>query len=308
MGSTSRYPILDVDGWSTIENEQLGTKAKIWVEDPDGVQWLFKHPRAKSGEHWAEVVAARVAAALRIPHAAVELARFESRIGSISRSFLGNPIQPRSLLLGNALLHRADRSYRPGERRPREHAVDRVLRRLGHIAAPIDTPESGDLQSAADVLVGYLLLDALIGNTDRHHENWGVLTEQSDAQLVTRLAPTFDHASALGRELADRRRDQKLRNVDPRHDVHAYCARGRSPWFESGPPVRALTTREAFRCAQTARPAAAAAWLDGLRSISPESLARIVEGLPKEVATDVAKRFAIAVLHSNRAHLLGELP
>jgi hypothetical protein len=49
----------------------------------------------------------------------------------------------------------------------------------------------------------YVVLDAIIGNTDRHHENWGVLRRHLGTRWVSRLAPTFDHASSLGRELVD---------------------------------------------------------------------------------------------------------
>lgn len=43
----------------------------------------------------------------------------------------------------------------------------------------------------------------MIGNVDRHHENWGILRKRVDGEWYGRLAPTFDHASSLGRELVD---------------------------------------------------------------------------------------------------------
>ena len=50
-------------------------------------------------------------------------------------------------------------------------------------------------------LAGYLVLDALILNTDRHHENWGVLrTVHSDHTVAYEIAPSFDHASSLARD------------------------------------------------------------------------------------------------------------
>jgi hypothetical protein len=41
----------------------------------------------------------------------------------------------------------------------------------------------------------------LIGNTDRHHENWGILIELQRNHWRVNVAPSFDHASSLGREL-----------------------------------------------------------------------------------------------------------
>lgn len=47
------------------------------------------------------------------------------------------------------------------------------------------------------------MLDAVIGNTDRHHENWGILRKRVGDRWQGMVAPTFDHASSLGRELRD---------------------------------------------------------------------------------------------------------
>lgn len=69
----------------------MGTKEKFWYRDPDDdVDWLFKHPRENTGEHWAEKIAAEVAELLGVPHATVELAEFEGRRGSASRSFVSD--------------------------------------------------------------------------------------------------------------------------------------------------------------------------------------------------------------------------
>lgn len=43
----------------------------------------------------------------------------------------------------------------------------------------------------------------MIGNVDRHHENWGILCKRVNKKWRGRLVPTFDHASSLGRELLD---------------------------------------------------------------------------------------------------------
>lgn len=51
-----------------------------------------------------------------------------------------------------------------------------------------------------------LLFDALIGNTDRHQDNWGLLFAEPDEDeppevTPTRLAPLFDNGTSLGHEL-----------------------------------------------------------------------------------------------------------
>jgi hypothetical protein len=73
----------------------------------------------------------------------------------------------------------------------------------------------------------YIVLDALICNTDRHHENWGFLTtyqtsDNGTVRMRFRMAPSFDHASSLGRELLDDRASAIL----TANGVAAYAQRG----------------------------------------------------------------------------------
>jgi hypothetical protein len=59
---------------------------------------------------------------------------------------------------------------------------------------------NGSLRDHVWLFPGYLMLDALIGNTDRHHENWGarVLAGLGNGRRMAVLAPTYDHASSEG--------------------------------------------------------------------------------------------------------------
>jgi hypothetical protein len=43
-----------------------------------------------------------------------------------------------------------------------------------------------------------LSFDAIIGNTDRHSENWGLIVRNAPDGLKYSLAPTFDNGSSLG--------------------------------------------------------------------------------------------------------------
>lgn len=307
------YSILDVSDWLEAHEEALGSKAKVWLRppttpDPDE-EWLFKIPRSSSGEHWAEKIAAEIAARLEIPHARVELANRSGTLGSASPSFA--PRRPRNdsraLTLGNELLHEADDGYQKTHQRPREHTVELVLRFLGSsaIAVPRAFVTSAEIVTAADVFVGYLLLDALIGNTDRHHENWGVLVAPSEAQRVE-LAPSFDHASSLGRELGDDERQDRITTNDQGRTVERYCARGRSPLFASATDGgRAHSPRSAFESAARQRPAAARAWLARLQALQPGALHDCVHRVPSAWMTDTAREFTTRMLDCNREHLLG---
>ena len=60
------------------------------------------------------------------------------------------------------------------------------------------------------------LLDAVIGNTDRHQDNWGVVLEQNNRP---HFSPAYDNGSSLAREYTV----EQLRNVD----IPRYIAKGR---------------------------------------------------------------------------------
>jgi hypothetical protein len=71
------------------------------------------------------------------------------------------------------------------------------------------------VQAIQNAMARYFVLDALICNTDRHHENWGFLMtyQPVDSENVNdqlKMAPSFDHASSLGRELLPKRANEIL--------------------------------------------------------------------------------------------------
>jgi hypothetical protein len=141
----------------------------------DGTEkWLFKSCRDGTGEDWAEKIAAEVAALLGLPHASYELAEAEGKRGSVCLDFAGVS----DLVHGNELLWEVNQTYpRHGHKyRLSAHTVENVMQVISNqIPNPPMSTASTLNMTSAEVFVGYLVLDALIGNTDRHHENWGLL-------------------------------------------------------------------------------------------------------------------------------------
>ncbi|GGY02264.1 hypothetical protein GCM10007160_32770 [Litchfieldella qijiaojingensis] len=66
-----------------------------------------------------------------------------------------------------------------------------------------------------------LCFDALIGNTDRHQENWGLIWSNDGPRA--RLAPYFDNGTSLGHELQPKKMQRMMR--DP-NELNAYLHRG----------------------------------------------------------------------------------
>lgn len=291
---SERYPVFDVSSEARDLVEPMGTKRKFWFTR-DGSQWLFKYSRRQTGEHWSEKVASEIGAQLELPVARVELAVCDGEPGACSQSFL--PADG-VLVHGNELLQEIDQSYpRTQLRGVSKHTVEAVFEQLRNVDPPPGAPAG---LSAADCFVGYLLLDALIGNGDRHHENWAVVHKTASRHL----APSYDHASSLGRELRDEVRVARMKGIDPGHTVERYAARAASAFYASSTDVKPLSPIDAFLVAARRRPTASLYWLARLAELGQDTVENIVNSVPPALITEPARRFAVAITAWSRPHLL----
>ena len=69
-----------------------------------------------------------------------------------------------------------------------------------------------------------IVFDAIIGNTDRHQDNWGVLWRRNaQDKMIPRFSPAFDNGTSLLHEILE----VKLRNFRNADHRSAYINRGR---------------------------------------------------------------------------------
>jgi hypothetical protein len=299
----SEYSILQLPASMTPENrEPLGSKQKLWFRDPNAAlpRVLFKYNRPNTGEDWAEKIASELAQLLGLPHATVELASFEGERGAVSVDFTGK--ERFALVHGNEILESLDASY-PKQKRygPKSHTIQTVSNALEHfhVGLPsVPAPLPNAVKDAFGLFTGYLLLDAWIGNTDRNHEKWGVLRQRDQPSQALVLAPTFDHAASLARELGDGRRTDKG-NPKQGTPVERYAKRAASSFYVSDGSGRQLTTWEAFAEAAARRPKAAKEWLARLSAVTQQTVKAIVDAVPSSHMSDTAKAFACALLDQN---------
>lgn len=303
------YPIIDVDrelGDDPVEREEpLGTKRKFWFRRQGVDRWLFKFCRPGTGEDWAERISADLAARLSMPHAEVELATFAGESGVVVRDFTLGGSQ--ALVHGNELLSELDPTYsRSDFFRVRKHTVESIVRALGELWYTPDESLPGEVDDPVGMFTGYLMLDALIGNTDRHHENWGVLViaELKDGGRLGVVAPTYDHASSLGRELSDEARRRKYALPNGEYDVEKFVRKARSAIYAASTDAAPLSPIAAFRAFAQERPAAARAWLDRLAALAPDDVRASVDAVPSRTMSAPERQFAHGILACTRLQLL----
>lgn len=295
------YPIVVVPDDTGDLIEQLGTKRKFWF---DNSRRLYKQGRPGTGEDWAEKVACEICGLLDLPHANYQLGVWRGEPGIVSESFLPKGWR---LVHGNELLANYHPAYLDPKRyERRQHTVSAVLGiTAGWIDLRIEPPPgfllTPPLRIAADVMVGYLMLDCLIGNQDRHDENWALMVKPS-RPLQIALAPSYDHASSLGRNESDARRRSIL---STKGRLESYCARARSAFYIHPSNTKPASTLEAFAAAKRRRGAAVKFRLERLDGLATADIDTIFQEIPTNLISATAIEFASRVLEVNKARLLG---
>lgn len=296
------FPVIAVPTDAASDTEAMGTKPKFWFYHPELGRCLYKQSRPNTGEDWAEKIASELCGLLGLPCAAIELATWNSGFGTVSPSF----VPPTGTLIpGNDILAPLVPDY------PRfqafnvsQHTLDIVLNAISSsvVELPLNwTPPNG-IATATETFVGYLMLDTWIGNTDRHHENWGFVEVRATKtlQVTGHLAPTYDHASSLGRELLDSKRLERLNN----NAVAAYAVKCRSAFYAVVGDKKALSPLDAFQAAARRYPQAARVWQERLKSVSAADTLAIFDRISGERISEAAKAFARQILEINRHRLL----
>lgn len=291
---------IDVSAWTVIRDEPGGRdKNKRWIaEDADSDRdqhWLWKY-RQTTGDgseaaltDCAEVFTSRLAAAIDLPAAECRFAILDGDLGLISRNVTphGFNLNTGTSYLPEVAGYQRGPSAGPDAdgglmRLDEGYTLDSMEQVLENVKAP---PGVGDLSGFA-VFAGYLVLDALVGNGDRHPGNWAILERQSDGARF--VAPTFDHGSALGAGLTeDNRRDK---------DPVAFARRGRANPFS---PRKQLLVDLALEAVGRS---GAGLWVARIAALDEVSIRETLEA-PQGRLSEVAYTFVEQVILENQRRL-----
>lgn len=277
-----------------------------------GHRYLFKKSRGVyPDQFWAEVVASRLSRITSVP-VPPAYAGWDSCTGecaAVIEWFYDYPgSSPQGLISGGQLMKAAipDFDYHRG----RQHNFQTIESWCVVLTRPHATGQGGIQLSGTwpSDWARILVFDALIGNTDRHQENWGFvwtsIPGQSNRPLA--LSPAFDNGTSLGHE---RQPDQFAPFDQPAYLQH-YIDRGHHhmKWrLEDargcGHAALLLKIRERF-------PQTGAAMYAALQ-FPPEALDEVVmplTGLQLPIPLSVERaRFMLTLLKARRDYLLRAL-
>ncbi len=292
---TTPEDIMIIDPAWRVNHEDMGSKPKFWFRHED-TMWLYKQARKNTGEHWAEKVSSEIAELLGLPSHKVRLASYEGKPGCAVRNFLG---KRETLIHGNELLSGTVKGYDKEKWRGQsDHNFNNIVTALENAF-----PSNQARKRASFLFVGYMVLDALVGNTDRHHENWGIIqspTENSGYQKkspLRKMAPTFDHGSSLGRELLE---DRALRLLDDPDALQRYIHKARGGIFRDSNQKRGMSPLSLVNLIAEQYADFFQPWREKLEKLPDDFAHPLLDKLPESCMSQTSKRFALAFLAKSR--------
>ena len=225
--------IFDVSEWRMDPEYHVfpqGSRPKTAIICPDpapspllraGHRYLFKESEPRyPAQYWAEVFAYRIGLSVGVivPPAFAAVDSRKATVGTLIEWFYGYPgaryrrVFVPAVEIFKRLIPEFD--LKSGRQHNLRTAIT-YLRFFQRGAAKLPAPEGFWGRALA--------FDSLIGNTDRHQENWGLLWIVRSDGPTAGYAPMFDNGSSLGHELTE---DAIERYADPTVLDH-YIARGR---------------------------------------------------------------------------------
>lgn len=315
---------LDVASWPEDEEYPLfpeGSREKRLLHCPEpppfawligGHRYLFKQSRRIYPEQfWAEVVASRLGriTGVDVPPA---YAAWNSRTGqcaALIEWFWGRPSSPPQGFLSGGMFMKdmiPDFDHVKGRQHNFGH-IDALCHALDRTGRPHKRPRPSDRPWFL-AWARILTFDALIGNTDRHQENWGFIWTRvgSPPRLEMKLGPAFDNGTSLGHEHPA----EHFGRFEDDNYLRRYIARGHHHmrWRLDDP--KPCGHIELLLKLVTKEPECRLVMLSVLRCTDDERESAIMPltelRLPVPLTTERA-RFMLRLLKARRAHLLEAL-
>jgi hypothetical protein len=294
-----KYQIYRIDpGLILDEQVEDGMLRKDWYLHPQLGKCLFKEAAptqaiiSDARTDWTEKVVNEIANLLGLP-----VARYELATGYFGKSTkLVEGVVSINCVPTNAQVFTGEefltRILACNLDDPRQYTIENVLKALD--LADVKVPSNWQqpivgIDTGAKLFVGYMMLDCLVNNSDRHDHNWEVMAVGERIELVS----SFDHGLSLGS--TDEDEDK------PTLSLADYVERYSQSCFQSG--YNKLPALTVFECCAKLYPDAARIWQERLKRVTPAQIEEIFNRIPGGRITPIAAKFAIELLDFNRQRI-----
>lgn len=184
-----------VDNWPRTEEVPTGSREKITVIDPDtGQHFIFKYPKERREQQiWSELLASFIAGEMLgwdVQHTSI--AERDGRVGNLLRYVFepGGENAPQEIFVeGWTLCTQIDQAF--DVKRGTRHTLPLLFEVCDKLLV---SQYRLSKEAFLDFWAKAFAFDCLISNTDRHAENWAVISNGNSF----RMAPLYDNGSSLG--------------------------------------------------------------------------------------------------------------
>ena len=275
------YEVKDISAWE-CRGFLKGTRDKNNVKDPiNGEFYMFKYPaeygNQKNGDIWAEKIATEIGKILRI---------------EVQESYLAIKDNEQGILIKYSLDKKSEYLEEGATLLKAEFPDFRVNKKPFYTYDNIEfclIKENINIEEFIDII----FFDCVIGNTDRHSENWGIIRNYNNN--IKRLIAAYDNGSSLGRELNS---EGDLSTMD----IEKYAKNSRSCIrLEEGKNVNHynfLTYVLKKHSSQKIK------YFNKINFLTEEKINKIVNQIPDEFMSLNLKKFVIRLLLERKRSIL----
>lgn len=176
-----------------------GTRAKKFLISPDGRAYYFKRSQYKEPtatrpgkdfkyEFWNEIIASEIGILLGFRMLEYNLAIDGEIMGCISESMIN--FENEELIEGVKYLQAFAPTYEPGNKEHHSRYTFQMIE---------NSLEKAKLKSEINNIIELIVVDSLIGNGDRHQENWAMIRRQELFSETIKRIEEHDNFAALSR-------------------------------------------------------------------------------------------------------------
>lgn len=312
------YSIIDISKWDFENKNVSGSKEKRWYRSPQNNKLaLFKLPisltsdtwtilEESSGEVWSEKICSEIGAVIGFETHRVDIAslditpdvvdyygitkeKVENKMkiyGCLCWSFLKE--EEESLVEGADMIMEFDETYNREDLQGEKEIYNFDL--LFRTFNKYDEIEE---------LYKMVIFDTLIGNTDRHQDNFGVIRDEKTGKH--RFAPLYDNSSSLGRELPIQRVQLMLKDENM---FQSYIRKSSTPirwgadWHKKRLNLFDLYFRVKNKYPQIQN------YIHHIEALNNQCIVKIIDRIPSTVMTDSHKELVYKILVTRRDKLL----